>query len=134
MQTRETPGKAYRDGRELAAEILLTERGELRATPIAIPGSNRLTYRQKAIPGESTIRFIQLDDPSLESELDSLIAAAADIALKRRHRDDGWAPPPVDLALEDGRNLLECRLRYPSFGHTAIETIDFPILLPEPQN
>ena len=127
METRETPGQAYRSGKPVAAEILLTERARLESTPVPITGTNRVDFKQTPIRGQSTIRFIQVDDLELEDELKQLIAAASDVDLKRRQRDEHWSPKPLDLILDPERNLSGCRLVHPSFGYSAIEATDFPI-------
>ncbi|HEX5593425.1 MAG TPA: hypothetical protein VFX35_08765 [Solirubrobacterales bacterium] len=131
MKGRETPGQAYRDEKLLAAEIVLCERFRLQSTPIPIPGTNRVDFKQTVIKGESTIRFIQVDDPELQDELNRLIAAASDNDLRRRQRDERWAPRAVDLVLDYERNLPGCRLRHPLIGYSAIDATDFPIDLPD---
>jgi hypothetical protein len=88
-------------------------------------------FKQTPIRGQSTIQFIQVDDSELEDELGQLIAAASDVDLRRRQRDEHWSPKPLDLILDYERNLSECRLTHPTFGYSAIETTDFPIDLPE---
>lgn len=131
MEIRKTPGQAYRDGRLVATEVVLTESARLQATPILIPGTNRVDFKQTAIRGESTIRFIQMDDSELEYELEQLITAASDPDLRRRQRDERWAPKPVDLILDYEKHLPGCKLRHPLLGYTALEATDFPIDLPD---
>lgn len=72
-----------------------------------------------------------MDDSELEYELEQLITAASDPDLKRRQRDERWAPKPVDLILDYEKHLPGCKLRHPLLGYTAIEAIDFPIDLPD---
>jgi 7,8-dihydro-6-hydroxymethylpterin-pyrophosphokinase len=57
-------------------------------------------FKRTPIRGESTIRFIQVDDLDLEGELQQLIAAASSEDLKRRQRDEGWGPKTIDLVLD----------------------------------
>lgn len=131
METRETSGQAYRDGKLVAAEIVLTESARLQSTPVLITGTNRVDFKQTPIRGESTIRFIQLDDLDLEDEIKQLIAAGSNDDQKRRQRDERWGPKTIDLVLDYERNLLGCRLSHPLFGYSAIEATDFPIDLPD---
>jgi hypothetical protein len=132
MESREIAGQAFRNGEIVASEILLIEQGEVQSTAFPISGSNRYGHRQRVIRGESTIRFVELDDQTLEAELEKLIAASSDIDLKRQLRDER-ASTTVDLTLEDGRNLSNCVLRYPISGPAQLEVTDFPILLPDPK-
>ena len=131
MEARKTSGQAYRDGKLVATEIVLTERARLESTPVPITGTNRVDFKQTTIRGQSTIRFIQVDDLELEDELKQLISAASDVDLRRRQRDERWSPKSLDLILDFERNLSECRLAHPSFGYAAIEATDFPIDLPD---
>jgi hypothetical protein len=91
VEVRKTSGQAYRDGKLVATEIVLTERARLESTPVPIAGTNRVDFKQTPIRGQSTIRFIQVDDPELEDELEQLIAAAGDVDLRRRQRDERWS-------------------------------------------
>jgi hypothetical protein len=109
----------------------LTERARLESTPVPITGTNRVDFKQTPIRGQSTIQFIQVDDPALESELKQLIAAASDVDLRRRQRDEQWSPKPFDLILDYEENLSGCRLAHPVFGYSAIEATDLPIDLPD---
>ena len=95
MEARNTSGQAYRDGKLVATEIVLTERARLESTPVPITGTNRVDFKQTPIRGQSTIRFIQVDDLELEDELRQLIAAASDVDLRRRQRDERWSPKPT---------------------------------------
>jgi len=130
VETRKTSGQAYRDGKLVATEIILTERARLESTPVPITGTNRVDFKQTPIRGQSTIQFMQVDDSGLEDELRQLIAAASDVDLRRRQRDERWSPRSLDLILDYERNLSECRLAHPLFGYSVVEATDFPIDLP----
>jgi hypothetical protein len=131
METRESPGQAYRDGELIASEIVLTETARLESTPVPITGTNRMDFKRTLIHGQSTIKFIQVDDPKLEDELRQLIAAAGNVDLRRRQRDERWGTQPIDLILDYERNVSGCQLTHPLFGHSGIDATDFPIHLPD---
>ena len=130
MDFRKSVGQAYRDGALVAAEVEVTETTRTQATPVPIAGTSRTDFKRVVIRGPSTIRFVQLDDAGLEDELRQLVAAASDVDLRRRQRDQGWAPKPLNLVLDFERTLTGCVLDHPTFGHSAIRSTDFAVHLP----
>lgn len=130
MEVQEASGQAYRDGRLVAAEVLLIERFQARR--IAVPASaGRSAFRQPVVRHPSSVWFSSIEDEELYRELAELIAGACDPERARPQRDSGWVPKPLDLLLDYARTVGGCVLRRP-FEAVPVspQAAEFPVAHP----
>lgn len=128
--TRETLGVAYRDGRLIAGSVLVVETVERTRALVPIAGGHT-GVKDLDTRHPSSIRFEAITD-ELAEDLGSLIAGACDIELRRRQRDQQWAPAAVDLCLIDERNVIGCRIGHPILAlPLAPELVSFPVRHPD---
>lgn len=77
----------------------------------------------------SLVQFLALDDESLHHELLGLVKLLPDAEGQPQERSAIQAVQPLDLVLDGGRTLLDCRLGYPQNAESLpLASVTFPIL------
>lgn len=124
MQVRETRGEAFRNGRPVAA-VVVTEQMKITGEEVLTPGSNRISHRQRAQRGPSTIVFEEIYDDAFRASLERLASVAGDLDAKRAMRDSGERELKFDLSLEDERQITGAYVAWPEIGLGEIEGVIF---------
>ena len=130
MTTKELDATVFREGSAICREAEVVLRYEARILPVPLAGQAAYGYKDVGRHHPTIIRFLGWIEHGFEGEVRELSHGAMDDDVRRRQLDEGWAPPPIDLELEDGQSLSGCHLQAPISGFGPIAELDFQLLHP----
>jgi hypothetical protein len=130
MSTRTTVGSAFVDGTRVA-RVELHETWIDEWVPVPIPGTNRIDRKDLRHPGPAGLTFTDVEDEEFRERLAKLNGfAAASVEQKRAYRDAGLSSVRLDLALDEGRQVIGAIVQAPRVGTGSVESAVFQISLP----
>jgi hypothetical protein len=130
MTTTQLDATVLREGSPVCREALVVLRFEDRHVRVQLPGQAHYGYKPLGRHHPTIIRFLGGTEPELEAELRELAHGAMDNDVRKGHRNQGWAPAPIDLQLDDGRDLVGCRVQAPILGFGPLAELDFQLAHP----
>ena len=131
MSTRVSSGEAFIDGRYVAT-VHLSETWISEWAPVLLSGTNRTGRKDLSHPGPAHVQFESVADAELQTRLARLIEfASADLVRQRAIRDAGQRTIGIDFVIENDRRIVGARVEAPPIGYTAVETTQFPVVIPD---
>jgi hypothetical protein len=121
IEQRAVYGEAQREGRTVSAEIEVIHQYE--PNLVQAPGASG--YKDLGRRHPTLVRFLDVDG-EFAAELHKLVAGhSGDAHARRRFRDSGWAPRPIDIVTTDGTTYQGCHVRAPINPYGPLEELHF---------